>query len=214
MFARQSQLTGRDRLARLMAESGERAAHLSETGRMFAELSGNTAAPRVVSAYQLFQTPEDIAAKMVEMLPEDRGAILEPSAGLGRIYRAIRKRFPRRPVTMVDVAPQCVEELRGETSSDVESEVFCRDFLELTPEQLGTFSAIVMNPPFHNRSDIKHIKHAIEFLAPGGILISVCMGGEIRARELGKIGSLSPLPPKSFRSEGTNVDTSIFVYRK
>lgn len=197
-----------------MAESSDRAARLSETGKRFAELSGDSAAPRVVSAYQLFQTPEDIAAQMVEMLPEDCGAILEPSAGLGRIYRAIRKRFPRRAVTMVDVAPQCVEELRRETSSDVESEVFCLDFLELTPEQLGTFSAVVMNPPFHNRSDIKHIRHAIEFLAPGGILISVCMGGEIRARELGKIGSLSPLPPKSFRSEGTNVETSLFVYRK
>lgn len=214
MFARKSQLAGRDRLARLMAESGERAASLSETGKRFAELSGDSAAPRVVSAYQLFQTPDDIAAQMVDMLPGDCGAILEPSAGLGRIYRAIRARFPSRPVTLVDVAPQCVDELRMETSADVESEVFCRDFLELTPEQLGTFSAVVMNPPFHSRSDIKHIRHAIEFLAPGGILISVCMGGEIRARELGKIGSLSPLPPKSFRNEGTNVDTSLFVYRK
>lgn len=179
----------------------------------FAELAGTQSAPRVVSAYQLFQTPGDIAAQMVAMLPDDTGAILEPSAGLGRIYRAIRKRFPSRRVTMVDVAPQCVDELRREISADGESEVFCRDFLELTPDQLGTFSAIVMNPPFHNRSDIKHIRHAIRFLSPGGVLVSVCMGGDIRARELGAIGSLSPLPARSFRAEGTNVDTSLFVYR-
>ena len=214
MYARQSQLTGRDRLARLLDETKSRAEQLAQVAPRFRELAGDHSRPRVVSAYQLFQTPESIAVEMVDHIPDGSAAILEPSAGLGRLYRAIRARFPSRPVTLVDVAPQCVDELRMETSADVESEVFCRDFLELTPEQLGTFSAVVMNPPFHSRSDIKHIRHAIEFLAPGGILISVCMGGEIRARELGKIGSLSPLPPKSFRNEGTNVDTSLFVYRK
>lgn len=214
MFARQSQLTGRDRLARLMAESSERAESLRETGMRFAELAGRQSAPRVVSAYQLFQTPDDIAAQMVEMLPNDTGAILEPSAGLGRLYRAIRARFQTRPVTMVDIAPQCVDELRREIESDGESEVFCRDFLGLTPDQLGTFSAIVMNPPFHNRSDVKHIRHAIEFLQPGGFLVSVCMGGSIRERELGAIGRIESLPPKSFHADGTDVDTSLFFFTK
>ena len=214
MYARQSQLTGRDRLARLLDETKSRAEQLAQVAPRFRELAGDHSRPRVVSAYQLFQTPESIAVEMVDHIPDGSAAILEPSAGLGRLYRAIRARFPSRPVTLVDVAPQCVDELRREAEADGESEVFCRDFLELTPDQLGLYSAIVMNPPFHNRSDVKHIRHAIEFLQPGGFLVSVCMGGSIRERELGAIGRIESLPPKSFHADGTDVDTSLFFFTK
>lgn len=214
MYARKSQLAGRDRLSRLLDESKSRAEQLAQVAPRFREPAGDHSRPRVVSAYQLFQTPDDIAAQMVDYIPDGSGAILEPSAGLGRLYRAIRARFPSRPVTLVDVAPQCVDELRREAEADGESEVFCRDFLELTPDQLGLYSAIVMNPPFHNRSDVKHIRHAIEFLHPGGFLVSVCMGGSIRERELGAIGRIESLPPKSFHADGTDVDTSLFFFTK
>ena len=38
------------------------------------------------------------------------------------------------------------------------------DFLSLTPERLGAFDRIVMNPPFTHGADVKHILHARQFL--------------------------------------------------
>jgi hypothetical protein len=52
-------------------------------------------APRAVSAFQLFQTPQTLAARMLE-LAEPRPGLdwLEPSAGLGRILRPILATSP------------------------------------------------------------------------------------------------------------------------
>jgi 16S rRNA G1207 methylase RsmC len=40
------------------------------------------------------------------------------------------------------------------------------DFLECNGD-LGTFDRIIMNPPFANADDIKHIMHALKMLKPG-----------------------------------------------
>ena len=47
------------------------------------------------------------------------------------------------------------------------------DFLECNGD-LGTFDRIVMNPPFTNGDDIKHIMHALKMLKPGGRLVAIC----------------------------------------
>ena len=50
------------------------------------------------------------------------------------------------------------------------------DFLECNGD-LGTFDRIVMNPPFANGDDIKHIMHALKMLKPGGRLVAICANG-------------------------------------
>ena len=36
---------------------------------------------------------------------------------------------------------------------------------------------MIMNPPFADKADIAHVRHALGFLRPGGLLIAVMAGG-------------------------------------
>jgi hypothetical protein len=180
---------------------------LIEAGR-FDRIRGTK--PRAVSAFNLFQTPEHLAARMVAMIPA--GAvpqrILEPSAGLGRLYRAALARWPGASYTLVENAPQCAAHLW-------ELPVMFRqvDFLTVTVPESG-YDLIIMNPPFHMRVDIAHIKHASGMLAPGGILVALCMAGPHRERELRPLAATwELLPAGSFKESGTNIDAILLTIR-
>lgn len=81
------------------------------------------------------------------------------------------------------------------------------DFLELEPEDLGAaFDVVLMNPPFANAADVKHIQHARRFLAPGGRLVAVCAGGSRQEAALRPLASTwEVLPDGSLSDEGTGV---------
>ncbi len=163
-------------------------------------------APQAVSAYQLFQTPADLAAELVALLDLQPGArVLEPSAGLGRLLDALAPKAPSA-VVAVEIAPACAGVLFQQDRAGIS--IRQADFLKLAPAELGLFDAIVMNPPFHARTDIRHILHAMKFLKPGGRLAAICMAGnsrELALRHFAK--SWIPLPPGAFRAEGTNTPT-------
>lgn len=55
-------------------------------------------------------------------------------------------------------------------------------FLSLDPDDLGSFDHVIMNPPFENANDIRHIQHAKAFLKPRGLLVAICADGP-RQRE-------------------------------
>ncbi len=164
----------------------------------------NGTAPRAVVAYQLFQTPADIAAQLAQMLNLAPGArVLEPSAGLGRLIDAVAIYKPGE-VVAVENAPQCAAELFKQDRQGVT--IKQRDFLTLTPNDLGTFDAVIMNPPFHMRADIKHIQHAKSFLKPGGTLAALCMNTRHRTEQLKPFAATwQELPDKAFKAEGTNI---------
>lgn len=68
-----------------------------------------------------------------------------------------------------------------------------------------------MNPPFHMRSDIKHILHALTFLKPGGTLAGICMAGHRREQTIRPLCSTwEPLPAETFRAEGTKTPAILF----
>ena len=74
------------------------------------------------------------------------------------------------------------------------------------PDALGLFDAVLMNPPFHMRADIRHILHARKFLKPGGTIVALCMEGPQREALLRPISSTwQPLPAHSFKEEGTKI---------
>ena len=73
------------------------------------------------------------------------------------------------------------------------------DFLKCVAARLGTFDAIVMNPPFKMGTDIKHIRHALTFLEPGGRLLSLCANGpKQRAALKAEASEWIDLPAGSF----------------
>jgi SAM-dependent methyltransferase len=199
----------------------------------------NGTAPRAVAAFQLFQTPAAVAARLAAAAMAGRsfpnGArVLEPSAGLGRLLDALA---PYRPgeIVAVEIAPQCAGELFAQDRPGVK--ILQRDFLTLTPGEITgpaqpcgpvqpygpaqpvesgvtQVDAVVMNPPFHMRADIRHILHARQFLKPGGILAAICFDTPHRSAALKPLAATwEPLPAGTFRHEGTNVPTVLLTMR-
>jgi phospholipid N-methyltransferase len=167
---------------------------------------------KVVSAPQLFPTPAALAQRMVEeagIRPGHR--VLEPSAGTGRLLEAVRAAGGL--VTAIEINYELVQLLR--TNYD---DVRQADFLRCG-EELGKFDCVVANPPFEAAQDIAHIKHAMQFLKPGGRIVALCANGPRQARELGALaekhgGIFEPLPEGTFAAEGTNVRVALLVIDK
>jgi SAM-dependent methyltransferase len=186
----------------------------------------NGTAPRAVSAFQLFQTPEDIAARMVE-LAEPRPGLdwLEPSAGLGRIITPILATDPASVTACEENA-----EIAGELFRTFPGVVLGQgNFLDRKPSWEGggalivkpfpngpvQFDRIAMNPPFHMRADVRHILHALQFLKPGGVLVGLCLATHHREIALRHLADhWETTPAGTFRKEGTNVETYLFRIRK
>jgi hypothetical protein len=167
----------------------------------------NGTAPRAVTAYQLFQTPAELARRLVSaagVMPGMR--VLEPSAGLGRILDAL----PRCDVVAVEVARTCAAELFRQNREGVT--LMQRDFLTCHPGELGRFDRVVMNPPFHMRADIRHILHARQFLKAGGRLAALCLAGPRQFAALRPIAATwEELPDDTFAKEGTRVRTCLLT---
>jgi SAM-dependent methyltransferase len=191
----------------------ERAAELRQTLK---------AGIKVVSAPQLFPTPPELAARMVreaEIQPGDR--VLEPSAGTGSLLRAIvdyERILDRAGPAAHVVAVEVSQTLAFALPKHLASHVAAVDFLSLplNDPTLGEFDRIVMNPPFENATDINHIRHAWQFLKPGGRLVALCADGPRQretlkpwAEELG--GTYESLPPDTFKSQGTGVRVALLV---
>lgn len=176
----------------------------------------NGSAPRAVVVHQLFQTPPDLAARLVALLGElPPGArILEPSAGLGRILDALKSAIGNRQsaidTTAVEVAPDCARELFTQDRPGVT--IKQRDFLTCTPAELGLFDYVAMNPPFTMRADIRHILHARQFLKPGGRLAALCLDTPERAAKLKHhCAEWIAIPAGTFKQEGTRVPTVLLM---
>jgi predicted RNA methylase len=211
----ESRRTGLLRLRHLHEVTEARGEEMAELRGRFQRLAHEDAAPRVVSAFNLFQTPEPIADMMAARF-ERFGRTLEPSAGLGRLYRAIRRRDPAAPVVLVDNSPECCRELYAATIGDEWAVLLQGDFLEMDAARLGgPFDSIVMNPPFKVGRDCKHILHALDLLAPGGRLVALCAAGPRQREKLEPIAdSFEELPARSFASEGTNVNAAMVIFNR
>jgi len=166
---------------------------------------------QVVAAPQLFPTPPALAERMVEeadILPGH--CVLEPSAGTGAILAALPNVRPFGSVTAVEINATLAASM-----GQVADETICGDFLEQNGN-LGTFDRILMNPPFENGADIKHIQHAMKMLKPGGRLVAICANGPRQQTTLKSMaensgGWYEDLPAGTFASQGTNVNTALLL---
>jgi type I restriction-modification system DNA methylase subunit len=120
----------------------------------------------VKKEFQFFETPPELANKMVGMLnlqSEDR--VLEPSAGQGAILDCFAKQNPRIILTVIELFEKNIGALQKKGYFPMQE-----DFLNLTSSK---FDKIIMNPPFTRQQDIDHILHASSLLANHGILVSI-----------------------------------------
>jgi predicted RNA methylase len=176
-----------------------------------------------LSADQLFPTPPDLARRMVKLCEEAGSVIgsriLEPSAGTGNLVRAIHAAATGADcvrLTCVEINPTLAEGLRDQKkltvySSDHNFEVVEGDFLSLPI--VGPYRFVVMNPPFANAADVKHVTKAAELLAPGGRLVAIMANGPRQNAYLDSVGGVwsvshrETLPDDTFRPCGTSVRT-------
>ena len=74
------------------------------------------------------------------------------------------------------------------------------------------FDKIIMNPPFINGADIKHIEHAMGFLKPGGRLVALCANGpRQRYKLMPHADTWEELPQGSFKDSGTMVNVAMLT---
>lgn len=195
----------------------------SQAAQVEAMRASLRAGVQVVSAPQLFPTPPDLAARMVELAgitPASR--VLEPSAGTGRLVDAIMRQLPAW-VDAVEVNRSLADALQARHAA---VRVKCADFLALEPapgqhDGRAIYDAVVMNPPFANGADVDHVTHALRFLAPGGRLVAIMSAGvtfrdDRKTREFRRLvaergGTIEDLPPDTFASSGTGVRTVLVV---
>lgn len=174
-------------------------------------LTGSIEIPK--DEFEFFATPDDLADGVVGLAGIEAGkSYLEPSAGRGALAKAIRARGGL--VTCYELMTANAEYLAAEGF-----EVEQRDFLQVTPER--RFAGVVMNPPFSKQRDILHVRHAMEFIVPGGSLVAIMAGGvkfrqDRRATEFRTLvsdlgGTIRDLPAESFKASGTSVSTVLAV---
>jgi hypothetical protein len=212
MSQNESRRTGILRLRHLQEVTEARGEEMAEQAPRFERLADPAAKPRVVSAFNLFQSPEPLAARLAGMFTAF-GRTLEPSAGLGRLYRAVRAVSPECPVTLVDQSPECCGELYRAIEGDGNVRLVAGDFLTMDAERLGLFDSIIMNPPFRLGADCKHVLHARTLLAPNGRLVSLVANGPRQRAALKPIAAeWHDLPANSFKGEGTAVSAAIVVF--
>jgi len=154
--------------------------------------------------YQAFFTPPELAARVADMASLEGHTVLEPSAGHGAICDACIGAGAFL-VECVEINPENVAKLRAKGYETTEG-----DFLEVEPKP---YSRIVMNPPFTKNQDIKHVEHALRFLAPEGILVAIMLANETRQKFQDLVSGLdheiTHIPAGAFSDSGTEVRTII-----
>jgi 16S rRNA G1207 methylase RsmC len=77
------------------------------------------------------------------------------------------------------------------------------------------FDRVLMNPPFDHGIDIDHIKHALQFLKPGGRLVAICANGPRQQKELKPLATTwEELPDDTFAASDTHVRTVLLTIDK
>ncbi|OAE71671.1 hypothetical protein A7J71_20735 [Achromobacter insolitus] len=161
-----------------------------------------------IAADQLFVSGAALADQVVTLADIRPGArVFDPSAGTGDLLAAAARIRPGVQLLAVEIDARLAAGLRARMP---EASVTVADFLDVDAAALGLVDRIVMNPPFRNGADIKHIEHARRFLAPGGRLVAICADGprqqeSLRPGVLAAGGSWEPLPSDAFKHAGTAV---------
>ncbi|NMN07523.1 MULTISPECIES: DUF4942 domain-containing protein [unclassified Novosphingobium] len=171
-----------------------------------------------------FNSSAEVAGEVMRYAEIRAGErVLEPSAGTGVLAKAARDAGAL--VSCIELQPGLAHELRVlHRFEDVRQ----ADFLAMPPPA-KLFDRIVMNPPFDRGRDCDHVRHAYQFLKPGGVLVAVMsaraeFGEDRRHKALHDLVDRSKpaygwrkwhdLPPGSFAHAGTQVNTVILAIKK
>ncbi|MDY0191017.1 MAG: DUF4942 domain-containing protein [Desulfuromonas sp.] len=129
--------------------------------------------------------------------------ILEPSCGDGALLDAMNN--GDRDLFGIEYDAGRAQQARGKGHK-----VLTANFLEVEPQPV--YDRVVMNPPFSGTHYVKHVKHAMKFLKPDGVLITILPASAWYEHKL-LTGRWEDLPMGSFRESGTNINTGFLMIR-
>lgn len=166
--------------------------------------------------FQAFYTPTEIANEVARLADLTAGqTVLEPSVGTGQLaFAAVRYGIFWSHISAIDINPKHVNALEINGCK----QVICADFLTCRPGP-NKFDRVLMNPPFSMGDDIKHVRHALDFLKSGGKLVAIVAAGP-KQQDAFKRGHFPvkcdwmELPEGSFAECGTNINTAIITIDK
>jgi protein-L-isoaspartate O-methyltransferase len=153
---------------------------------------------------------------MVELAEiQDGQEVLEPSAGTGRLLDALissdQTGWSSGKISRLVAVESNYNLAKRLRTTYAVADVREGDFLERNGD-LGKFDRILMNPPFENGADIRHIQHAQTFLKPGGKLVAICANGPRQSEKLQPIAATwEELPADTFKDAGTGVRTVLLT---
>lgn len=199
--------------------------------------------------FGFFPSPPAVAAQVAELAelkPEQ--FVLEPSAGEGALVRACivqqstlafycyeiqESKFGSLinsgagVVVIGDFLKQTPQRIvakalsfKGVEASATRASSSAQARLARLEERKWLFDRVVMNPPFSKGQDVEHVRHALTFLRPYGLLVSVMSAG-VTFRQDRRYADfrreckpeIIPLPEGSFKPSGTNVNAVIVRIR-
>lgn len=156
---------------------------------------------------QYYPTPVKVVTELLRDVDWTGMRVLEPSCGCGRIMDGLKAlgAFPHG--VEVDAERAAIAASRGH-------DVLRWNFLDLEVNRStgwGNFDAVVMNPPFYGKHYEQHIRHALDFVRPGGVLLAILPSTARYDHGLLDDHGVKwrDLPTGSFTESGTNVSTSI-----
>ena len=205
----------RERMQAREAKAPERDRAAQEAAPFDAIRGALKAGVQVAVAPQLYPTPPELAARMVELAGIRAGdRVLEPSAGTGNIAKAIRSAVPDAHLDLIEIDLKLCSILQASGF-----EVSCCDFLAASmpvcPDSEDGHDCVLMNPPFSKGQDVAHILHALKFLKPGGRLVALCANGPRQQAELRPLAATwEELPEGTFADYGTSVRAVLMVVQR
>jgi predicted RNA methylase len=161
---------------------------------------------------QYFPTPAAVVQRVIELADLRPGLeVLEPSAGSGAIASA---------AAAAGAVVDCIERDPGYAAvladTGMPRTLTVADFLTVPPHPI--YERIVMNPPFTKGADMQHVEHALRFLKPDGLLVSVMSWAVVeQSRKTAKFralveargGTVEAVAEGAFKESGTDMDTVI-----
>lgn len=169
--------------------------------------------------YQFFETPAEIAIRLVDRLGDVESVhqILEPSAGRGALVKAVLESYPDKVIDCYEL----MEENRKELTKIPNVRLLGDDFMEA---EVGFYDKIIANPPFANNQDIKHVMKMWYHLRDGGQMAVVMSKHwqfasdkasiDFRAFIKSKPHDITVIPSGSFKESGTNIESLMLVLFK
>ncbi|MFM9499563.1 hypothetical protein ACKI1Q_38965 [Streptomyces galilaeus] len=165
-----------------------------------------------------FPTPQPIVEQVLDLAELEVGCeALEPSAGRGAIAEAAAARGVIVDCIELDTAR--AEHIRA---GGYAREVANADFLSVKVER--RYQRVIMNPPFADRQDIRHVERALRFVQPGGLVVAVMFGSltfrtdrltkDFLARVQEARGTITELPDDAFPAVGVRTVIAVIPVRE